>query len=215
MNMNRRRFIGASVAATAGLVTPSALAAPGFIPKGLGHGAVPPVPKAADQPAFLAQALEALDRHSGRIAQRDRIAVADFASHSKELRFHFVDVAGGKVDGSYLVAHGKGSDPRNSGFVQRFSNRPGSNASSQGSYLTGQFYYGKHGRSQRLHGLDPENDQAFDRAIVVHGASYVDAGMARNQGRVGRSLGCFAFERCEIDEVLDRLGQGRLLFAVK
>lgn len=205
MIINRRRFLGASLAATAGLVTPGALAAP----------RIAAAPKLADRPAFLSEALAALDRHSARIAHRDVLAVADYSAHSKEMRFHFVDIAGGQVKNSYLVAHGKGSDPANSGFVQRFSNRPGSNASSEGSFVTGEIYHGKHGRSQRLHGLEPQNDLAYERAIVIHGASYVDADMASRHGRVGRSLGCFAVEQCEIDRLLDQLGPGRLLFAFK
>lgn len=210
MNLNRRHFIGASIATGAGLLAPVTLAAPAArraVP------AVPAEPKLADQPAVLQQALAALDRHSASIVQRDRIGLADFSQHSKEMRFHMVDVAGGKIEKSYLVSHGRGSDPANSGFVERFSNRPGSHASSRGSYLTGDGYYGKHGRSRRLHGLEEHNDRAFARAIVIHGANYVDRGMARNQGRIGRSLGCFAFEQHEISEVLERLGPGRLLFA--
>jgi hypothetical protein len=114
-----------------------------------------------------------------------------------------------------LVAHGRGSDPDNTGWVQRFSNRPGSNASSNGSFLTGDTYIGKHGRSRRLIGLDPENDEAEPRAIVIHAASYVSRAMAREQGRVGRSQGCFAVAADDLDQVLARLGAGRLLFADK
>lgn len=211
MSIDRRQFIGASVVAAAGLVTPSALAT-----QATRHESkVPAVPSPDGPPDIIAQALSALDRHSGQITHRDVIAVADYSLHSREHRFHLVDVAGGRIRKSYLVSHGKGSDRSNSGLVQRFSNRPGSNASSRGSYMTGETYYGKHGRSRRLHGLEPENDRAYDRAIVIHGAGYVDRAMAELQGRVGRSLGCFAFERREIYEVLDLLGSGRLLYSAK
>lgn len=103
----------------------------------------------------------------------------------------------------------------NSGWVQRFSNLPGSNASSHGSFLTGSTYYGKHGLSRRLNGLDAENSNAASRAIVIHGADYVDPGMAMSQGRVGRSLGCFAFAQRDIADMLRLLGEGRLLLAWK
>jgi len=205
MNFSRRHFLGASFAASAGIIASSAL--PGT--------ALAAVPKLADRPELLPRAMAALDAHGGRIAHRDMIAIADFSAASKEMRFHFVDVAAGRIKASYLVAHGKGSDPINSGFVQRFSNRPGSNASCEGSFLTGETYYGKHGRSRQLHGLDAENNKAFERAIVIHGADYVDKGLARSQGRIGRSLGCFAVERSEIAEVLSRLGSGHLLFAAR
>lgn len=169
--------------------------------------------KAATRPdGVVGQALAALDSHAASITERDRIGIADYTLHSREFRFHIADVEGGEIIRSYLVSHGRGSDPQNSGFARSFSNVPGSNASSQGSFVTGEAYVGKHGRSRRLHGLEAQNDLAFDRAIVIHGADYVDHGMALNQGRVGRSLGCFAFERSEINEVLELLGPGRLLY---
>jgi hypothetical protein len=210
MNLQRRHVLGAALIAGASLIAPGTLANPVL------RNPSSPLPGVAgntDMPLALRQALAALERHSGRIAHRDRIALADFSRHSKEMRFMLVDVAGGRIEKSYLVSHGRGSDPSNSGFVQRFSNRPGSNASSRGSFLTGDTYVGKHGRSRRLHGLEDENDMAYARAIVIHGAGYVDRGMAQRQGRIGRSLGCFAFEQAEIGEVLERLGPGRLLFA--
>ena len=212
MKLTRRHLMGASIASATGLVAPPLAKAVSTAPAPL-PPPLPTSPKSADQPEFLRQALAALDRHAARIAVRDRIAVTDFSRRSAEMRFHIVDVAGGRITRSYLVSHGKGSDPGNSGFAQRFSNRPGSNASSKGSLVTGDAYYGQHGRSRRLHGLEPENDLAFARAIVIHGADYVDRGMAQDQGRIGRSLGCFAFERAEIGEVLELLGPGRLLFA--
>ncbi|OCC25398.1 twin-arginine translocation pathway signal protein [Croceicoccus estronivorus] len=199
MKLNRRLFLGAFAAGTAGLVSPRAFAAV----------------KSAERPDLLPRAMAALDSHRAKIASRDLIGIVDFSARSGEPRFHFVDVANGRVATSLFVSHGRGSDPQNSGWVQQFSNRPGSNASSNGSYLTGNTYYGKHGRSRRLEGLDPENNNAFQRAIVIHGASYVSRDMAHTQGRVGRSQGCFAVSRSDIGEVLDRLGPGHLLFAAK
>ncbi len=166
-----------------------------------------------NSPAVIDWALAALDRHSARITNRDRIGIADFSAPSGDFRFHIVDVASGTITHSLLVAHGKGSDPTNSGMAKRFSNLPGSNASSLGSFMTGDEYFGKHGRSRRLHGLDDQNSLAYERAIVIHGARYVDSAMAKRQGRVGRSFGCFAFEQDKIDQVLDLLGPGQLLFA--
>lgn len=211
ITISRRRFIAGASSIAAGFAVPSSIISPPPI-------ALPPAPATAaraDLPEPVAQALTALDRHGTRISHRDRIAVADYALNSGEQRFHVVGVESGQIEASYLVSHGRGSDPANSGFVERFSNRPGSNASSAGSFVTGDVYYGKHGPSRRLHGLDPENDLAFERAIVIHGADYVDHSMAVSQGRVGRSLGCFAFEISKIGEVLEHLGPGRLLFSTK
>ncbi len=159
-------------------------------------------------------AREGLQRHASRVRQADVVGIADFARPSGQPRFWLVDVAGGRAT-SHLVSHGRGSDPDHRGWVERFSNDFGSNASSPGGYLMGDYYSGKHGRSQRLIGLDPENSNAEPRAIVVHGAWYVSDAMARQHGKIGRSEGCFAFDETNgsLNEVLTRLGPGRLLYA--
>src|SRR6187200_2991732 len=161
MEFSRRHFIGAALAAAAGVSTASCVTAPRRI---AGPAPVPPAPigptpalaEAAAEPVvrselppLVAEALAALDAHSWRIPNRDRIGVVDFTLPSSEPRFHLVDVASGRIERSWLVAHGSGSDPRATGMLHRFSNAPGSNASSQGAYLTTNAYVGKHGRSQR------------------------------------------------------------------
>ena len=177
---------------------------------------IEPTPFARPTPPLMVQrAVAALDAHGRNIRNRDLVGVVDFAQASREARFHLIDIEAGKVISSHLVAHGSGSDPANSGWVQRFSNEMGSNASSPGAFLTGAAYYGKHGRSRRLIGLEDANSAALERGIVIHAASYVDPDMARTQGRIGRSQGCFAFSSGDIGGVLDRLGEGRLLFATK
>jgi hypothetical protein len=98
-------------------------------------------------------------------------------------------------------------------MLHRFSNAPGSNASSRGAYLTANAYVGKHGPSRRLIGLDPTNDLALDRAIVIHGAAYVDPALIASQGRIGRSQGCFAFAPEAVATVMERLGEGRMIYA--
>ncbi len=158
--------------------------------------------------------MAALDTHADRISNRDVVGVVDFAEASNVPRFHLVDIANGRVT-THLVAHGKGSDPDHSGWVQRLSNLPDSNASSRGAFLTAEAYTGKHGLSRRLEGLDPENSMAGPRGIVVHAASYVNQALATAQGRIGRSQGCFAVADQVIDEVLERLGPGRLILAWK
>lgn len=191
--------MGAVVAGSAGLVAPRAFAAV----------------RSGDQPALLPRAMAALNSHASSIPHRDVIGIVDFAAPSRAPRFHLVDIANGRVIATNHVAHGRGSDPSNSGWVERFSNRPGSNASSQGSFLTGDTYSGKHGRSRRLFGLDQENNLAAPRGIVIHAADYVSPDFALAQGRVGRSQGCFAVSNRAISDVLTRLGPGRLLFAWK
>ncbi len=164
--------------------------------------------------SLLDRAKAALDQHKSAIPLRDRVAIADFSMASRELRFHIVDLISGKSN-SYLVAHGKGSDPEHSGWLQRFSNDVGSLATSDGAYLTGQIYEGIHGQSMRLVGLDPVNSNADPRAIVVHGADYVSEDHIATWGKVGRSEGCFAVARHMIPQVLGMLGPNRMLYADK
>ncbi|WP_225205902.1 murein L,D-transpeptidase catalytic domain family protein [Novosphingobium huizhouense] len=204
--------IAPQVPAGNGLVVPPAA------PWGIGGQSAGAAPAGLDipgAPALLPRALAALQQHHARLAERDVIGIVDFSMPSREPRFHLVDIAGGRVLSTHLVSHGKGSDPANSGWVERLSNRMGSEASCSGAFLTGPTYVGKHGRSRRLLGLDPENSLASERGIVIHAASYVDAGLAAAQGRIGRSQGCFAVSQDEIGRVLAALGPGRLLFAAR
>lgn len=164
-------------------------------------------------PELMGRALAALERHGNR-TQRDRMVIADFSAPSAQKRFHFIDLVSGKST-SMLVAHGSGSDPAHTGFLQRFSNANGSNASCEGAFLAADYYVGKHGRSQRLIGLDPTNNNALPRAIVVHGAWYANADMLRTHGRLGRSQGCFAVGENQLAEVFERLGPGRMIYAAK
>lgn len=215
MNTNRRHVLAGAIALTAGASAPL-LARPRRT-----RQAAPPADllpaqyRTAALPPLGAEALAALDSHDRRIVRRDRIGLVDFSLHSGERRFLIVNVESGAIEHEWHTSHGRGSDPANTGMVQRFSNIEGSNASSRGAYLTANEYYGKHGRSRRLIGLDPENDRALERAIVLHGADYVSPAMASDTGRVGRSLGCFAVAQQVRDTMLDVLGEGRLLYCGK
>lgn len=163
-------------------------------------------------PQLLRRALVALDEHANLISHRDRIAIVDFSAPSSAERLHILDVASSRIS-RLLVAHGSGSDPRHTGYLERFSNVAGSNASSEGAFVTRDYYVGKHGRSQRLAGLDPTNDHAMDRAIVIHGAWYANAEMIQAHGKLGRSQGCFAVGETCLEQMFDHLGTGRLLYA--
>lgn len=163
---------------------------------------------------LLDRARAALDASPERFTLRDRLGLADFSVASSQHRFHIVDLVAGRAI-SYLVAHGLGSDPNHSGFLQSFSNEPGSEATSEGAYLTGELYDGTHGASMRLVGLDPTNNNADMRAIVVHSAPYVSEDHIAVWGKAGRSNGCFVFAPHLIGQVLGLLGPGRLLFAAK
>lgn len=166
----------------------------------------------AIRPALLRSALDAFQKHKNHLGGRDTFAVVDFAAPSRARRFHIVDAISGRSQ-ALLVAHGRGSDPAHSGWLQRFSNSPGSAASSAGAYLTGDTYMGKHGISRRLEGLDPENSNVAARAVVIHAAWYVSPSMALEHGKLGRSEGCFAFSESDLDLVLNKLGPRHMIYA--
>jgi L,D-transpeptidase catalytic domain len=187
-----------------------------FLQASLASLALTPLTKAfaAETDAAVAAARAGLARAGSQVAHTDVVGVADFAKPSRFPRFHLVDLASGQVE-TLLVAHGRGSDPEHTGWLRSFSNLPGSEATSQGDYVTGDYYLGEHGRSMRLRGLDPTNYNAEERAIVIHSAWYVGPAMISEHGKLGCSEGCFAVSPPDLPKVLSRLGPGRLLVATK
>jgi hypothetical protein len=165
-------------------------------------------------PQLFARAKAALDTHRAGIRYRDTVGVVDFSLSSSDARFHLVDLLSGKVD-SFLVAHGRGSDPGHSGFLEMFSNTPGSAASSNGAYATAETYIGKYGLSMKVQGLDWSNNNAESRAIVIHNAWYAEPDMIPAHGKLGRSEGCFAFSKVDQTQVMQRLAGARLIYADK
>lgn len=202
MTLTRRTFLSAAAAAgTAAALPGRAFAAVA--------GAGPWI-----DPRLKARALASLDAHRSVVRQADVIGIADFNKASRDARFYIVDLRSGFVT-EHLVAHGRGSDPAHSGWLEMFSNEVGSYATSEGAYLTGQAYSGKYGYSLRLSGLDPSNSNAEAREIVVHTAWYAEPRMVDAYGKLGRSEGCFALPGVSHAEAMTRLGSGRFLYAEK
>lgn len=138
------------------------------------------------------------------------LTIIDFTLPSTEKRLWIIDPEQGAILLHSVVAHG-----RNSGdlMAERFSNRPESYQSSLGFYRTAETYQGKHGYSLRLDGLEEGiNDQARNRAIVIHGAAYANEDFAKSTGRLGRSLGCPALPTELTDMAIDLIKEGSLLF---
>lgn len=163
---------------------------------------------------LMSRAMASFGKHRAEVQKADLIAIADYARPSRDPRFHLVDMISGSTV-SMLVAHGRGSDPAHSGWLQQFSNKDGSNASCAGAFVTSNEYVGKHGRSMRLQGLDSTNNNALERAIVIHTAPYVSAAMVRDLGKLGRSQGCFTLTEADLQQVLARMGGGRFLYSDK
>ena len=172
----------------------------------------PPTPNV--NTALLERAKAELQYHGNSVPYKDVIAIADFSRASRDPRFYLVSLDKGWVT-EHHVAHGRGSDPEHSGWLERFSNEIGSEASSSGAFLTGNLYDGKHGLSMRLDGLEPSNSNALDRAIVVHAAWYAEPKLIDAYGKLGRSEGCFAFSEDNLRYILAQLGPGRMIYADK
>lgn len=138
------------------------------------------------------------------------ITIADFSRPSTSKRLFVIDLDAKKIVHKSLVAHGK-----NSGllYATSFSNQPETNKSSLGFYLTMNTYSGEHGISLRLKGLEKNiNDKAYERAIVMHGASYVSESFAKKNGFLGRSLGCPAIPDALAKPIIESIENGTLLF---
>lgn len=156
----------------------------------------------------LADAVLYFENNRARISNKNFISVIDYTQNSRENRFYIINMNTGAVWNIH-VAHGKGSDPDFDGHATSFSNQSGSLKSSLGFYLTAETYYGEHGLSLRMDGLSPSNSNARQRAIVIHGASYV-----QNVDRVqGRSWGCPAIALNLRDRVIGLLKGGSLIYA--
>ena len=120
--------------------------------------------------------------------ERQIITIIDFAKKSSQKRLWIVDLASNKLLFNTLVAHGQGSG---GDMATNFSNLENSHQSSLGFYITSETYFGKHGFSMKLEGMDKGfNTNARDRAVVVHGAEYVSQSFVNQHGRLGRSHGC-------------------------
>jgi len=121
-------------------------------------------------------------------AAKEVISIVDFTLPSTKKRLWIIDLAARKVLFNTLVAHGQGSGDN---FATSFSNLANSHQSSLGFYITSNTYFGKHGLSLKLNGMDANyNTNALNRAVVVHGAEYVSQSFINQHGRLGRSHGC-------------------------
>lgn len=140
----------------------------------------------------------------------DRLAVIDFSLPSTDKRLWIFDLTKHQLILEELVAHGNNTGDK---YATDFSNVVGSHQSSIGLFRTQESYFGRHGYSLRMDGLEPGiNDKARERAIVIHAADYVDPEWIDRYGRIGRSQGCPAVRPEVVDTVVDNLKGGQFLF---
>ncbi len=149
-----------------------------------------------------------LQHHS--LVRSNLISICDFSQSSRRKRLYVVDLEQKKVVINTYVAHGRRSG---SEFARFFSNNPESHKSSLGFYLTEQTYYGDHGLSLKIHGLERGfNDKADSRNIVIHGSEYVGPDFLRWNRCNGRSFGCPAVPSAQTDELIQTIKNGSCLF---
>ena len=144
------------------------------------------------------------------ISRDEYLTICDFSQSSSQKRLYIIDVATKELVLQTYVAHGKNSGGE---YATQFSNRAESRRSSLGFYITRSTYSGKHGLSLKIDGVDPGfNDNAMERTIVIHGASYVDATRARQGVMMGRSWGCPAVSEKESAFIINTLKNGTCFF---
>ena len=171
------------------------------------------VDRGAIDPAVFQLALGAAECavKSSAIDNPSTLIVIDYSQPSTERRLWVFDLHTRALLYEELVAHGKESGDN---MATRFSNELNSHQSSLGLFLTEDTYVGRNGYSLRLRGLDEGfNDRAYERAIVMHGAPYVNDDIGRSMGRLGRSWGCPALREAVARAVIDRVKGTGLLFA--
>jgi hypothetical protein len=148
---------------------------------------------------------------SGDIDAPPTLTVIDYSLPSTQPRLWVFDMRSGMMLYSELVAHGKGTGEN---LAAHFSDDMNSHQSSLGLFVTRDTYVGSNGYSLRLDGLEPGfNSRARERAIVMHGAGYVNAEFAAKQGRLGRSWGCPALREAVAHDVIDTVRGGGVIFS--
>lgn len=139
------------------------------------------------------------------------LTVIDYSLPSSKQRMWIFDLRRERLLFNTYVAHGQ-----NSGMVvpNHFSNQSSSKATSLGTYVTKDTYFGSKGISLNLQGLEKGfNDNAYNRRVVMHGAWYVEPSFIKQSGRAGRSWGCPSIAQSLAKPVINTLKGGSVLFA--
>ncbi|HTQ28865.1 MAG TPA: murein L,D-transpeptidase catalytic domain family protein [Puia sp.] len=149
-----------------------------------------------------------LEHH--RLNRTNVLSICDFSQSSRSKRLYIIDLDQKKVLINTFVAHGRNSGAE---FAHSFSNSNRSHKSSLGFYITENTYFGDHGLSLKIQGVERGfNDKAARRNIVIHGSKYVGEDFLEGNPISGRSFGCPAVPFTQIDEVVDAIKEGSCLF---
>lgn len=151
------------------------------------------------------------------VKNRKYMVINDLSMKSDSEHFFVINLQTGQVE-KYRSQFGSGSDTddQRDGYIDRISKRPcklktsnegESSMSSEGFFLTGGTYYGKWGRSLRLHGMEDQlNSNACWRQIVVHGHPEI------GPGNMWRSLGCPAVAKNKVQGIIEKIKDGAVFY---
>ncbi len=142
------------------------------------------LPEDVPQQQFF-QAVDYMQTNLHQVENAHVITLVDYSKHSTEDRMYVVDLTSKEVK-RMRVAHGRGSDEDDDGWLNEFGHVEGSKMSPDGFFLVAEQYVGSHGESLKMDGLTELNANARERKIVIHGAHYMTA----NREKPGRSWGC-------------------------
>src|SRR4030095_3837368 len=146
----------------------------------------------------------------GLITKQNILSVIDFSQSSKNKRLYIIDIENREILMNTFVAHGRNSGKE---FATSFSNSVSSLKSSLGFFITKGTYFGEHGLSLRIDGIERGiNDNAEKRAVVIHGADYLGENYLDGNSFSGRSWGCPAVPSQLSGQIIDMIKDGTVIF---
>jgi len=147
---------------------------------------------------------------NGQLKKSDVLSICDFTQSSSSKRMYVIDVAHKKLLFNTYVSHGMNSGVE---YATTFSNRANSFKSSLGFFVTSKTYVGRNGLSLKVRGLEKGyNDLAAKRHIVLHGSDYISPEYLKDNGEMGRSLGCAAIPNAMSPKIIKTIKNGSCLF---
>lgn len=179
--------------------------------------------------AALNKTLQFYEANKKTIKNKKYVTLIDYSKSARQQRLYVFNMETG-AHWKMHTTHGSGSDRDGDGIATNFSNVSGSNATSLGFFVTGNTYMSTAGQSavinskgqvvrvaakarpaMRMIGLSPTNSNALSRAIVMHGAWYINP----EKGIFGRSQGCPAVTNENMDRLIQILPGGSLMYSFK
>ena len=146
----------------------------------------------------------------GKLMNSAVLSIVDFSLPSTQKRLFVINMITQELIFFDYVAHGKNSGAT---IAKSFSNTINSLKSSLGFFVTKNTYNGKNGLSLALDGKEKGiNDHALARAVVIHGAPYVNENFAAQKNGIGRSWGCPAVPEKITKDLIETIKDGSCFF---